>query len=520
MEIIVGWKRRFILLCLFVFFGSAQTGAQTDSLSNLFRNAYSVFELLRNDKGIYRDSKVFNGTDFHPSSVASIGMGLISICIAEEMGWINDGAGQVITTLKSITGQNPFFRPDRNPTGYFRHWIDMNTGVRAWNSEYSTIDSGILLCGALFCQRYFCDNEEINNLVNTLWQSIDWSKAIQDPTTGGIYLEMLENGEGKENAITLPFNEYMIVSWLAMHQEKEKGISGKATQLWQNHYARPIDLPIRTYQGIAVLTDSPNHYLSSFVVQFPYYLCHYFSSDSTYLDFFRQARQADRAWWSRQFNADPQQWGLGAGSANNGSGYLATAINNNPAKIYSPQIIAGFLPVAPTDTVDLLNLNRNKQGLYTLPFSQNQILWRKSLTDPTWVAPEVQGVDYSTMLFGLASLPRFLGNAFFETYNDFFGTPCNQLTSLSVREKGNFIISLFPNPVQDEIQVSLENLSRDPLTIQMLNQSGAPVFIREINIHNSALRTSVDLSGMPAGIYFLKVRQRERIHVEKVIFQH
>ena len=66
--------------------------AQQDSLTTLFRNSYSVFELLRNEKGIYRDAKLFSGTDFHPASIASIGMGLVSVCIAQEMGWINDGA--------------------------------------------------------------------------------------------------------------------------------------------------------------------------------------------------------------------------------------------------------------------------------------------------------------------------------------------------------------------------------------------------------------------------------------------
>ena len=43
----------------------------------------------------------------------------------------------------------------RNAKGYYRHWIDMNNGEQAWNSEYSSIDTGILVACALFCKNYF-----------------------------------------------------------------------------------------------------------------------------------------------------------------------------------------------------------------------------------------------------------------------------------------------------------------------------------------------------------------------------
>jgi len=31
----------------------------------------------------------------------------------------------------------------------------MSTGLRVWNCELSTIDTGLLMAGALFCQSYF-----------------------------------------------------------------------------------------------------------------------------------------------------------------------------------------------------------------------------------------------------------------------------------------------------------------------------------------------------------------------------
>ena len=88
---------------------------------------------------------------------------------------------QVVTTLESINGKNPAFRPDRNESGYFRHFIDMETGEVRWESEYSTIDTGILVVGALFTKKYFYWNNTISELVDSLWSSIDWSQSIANP---------------------------------------------------------------------------------------------------------------------------------------------------------------------------------------------------------------------------------------------------------------------------------------------------------------------------------------------------
>ena len=65
-----------ILILINCFSTNAQTSPQIDSL---FRNCYTVFELERLPNGMYRDSKLLNGTDYHPISIANTGMGLISL---------------------------------------------------------------------------------------------------------------------------------------------------------------------------------------------------------------------------------------------------------------------------------------------------------------------------------------------------------------------------------------------------------------------------------------------------------
>ena len=67
--------------------------------------------------------------------------------------------------------------------------MDINTGAQAWSSEYSTIDTDILVCGALFCMKYF-DNSEIDQYALELWNSINFDAAIANSSTGQIYLSM------------------------------------------------------------------------------------------------------------------------------------------------------------------------------------------------------------------------------------------------------------------------------------------------------------------------------------------
>ena len=510
-------KYKHLLFCFCIGFLPISSIAQNDTLNLLFRNSYSTFDVMRNELGIYRDSKLFFGSDYHPSSVASIGMGLVSLCIADAMNWINDAEDRALLTLKSIAGETPGFFPDRNISGFFKHWIDMNTGESPsdWTSEYSTIDSGILMAGALFCKKYFCANNEIQTYVDTLWNSIDWSKAIQNPETGGIYLAMQPNGEGINGSVTLPFNEYMIVAWLAMNQEGNN--LGNATQLWNNFYADAHDLMTRDYQGISVLTDSPNHYLSSFVIQFPYYLCHYFTENSTYLDFLSKARQTDSLWWANHPNALPHQWGLGAGSANFGFGYHACSVNNNPTAIYSPHIIGGFIPVYPEGAQDLLQLYREGSSSYNLPgVVGGKILWRRSLDEPAWNANEVQGVDYSTMLFGLASLPEFLGAAFFPTYNDFFSGPC-ATTSSEEKILNNNYFKIFPNPTSSSLSFSIKQNLRGPLKISIRDAHGRIIRITQEEKHTKYFEKEIDLHTLNPGVYYIELQMEKWIAMKKFI---
>jgi hypothetical protein len=45
------------------------------------------------------------------------------------------------------------------------------------------------------------------------------------------------------------------------------------------------------------------------------------------------------------------------------------------------------------------------------------LLWRYSVSDPSWIPEEIQGIDYAGVLVGLAA--HVFGTAFLEEHNDF-----------------------------------------------------------------------------------------------------
>lgn len=396
--------------------GKATEGKPSSAsiLANLFRNSYRVYELQRNAKGIYRDSKLFSGADYHPASVANVGIGLMSLCIADKMQWTTNASQQVITTLRTIMGSDPAFHLDRNSAGFPRHFVDMETGAQAWSSEYSTIDAAIMVNGALFCKKYFSTNTTIANLADSLYKSINWSKAIANPTAGTMYLSLDANGNGI--GTTSVYNEYMLVAYLAY--KAENGAGGNATTLWNNFFANTANLPKSNYWGFETLTDYPGSFLPDFIPQFCYYMCNPYSASTQYMTYMNNSMQADKKWWSFTSGIGLYEWGLGAGS-DPSTGYHADRIDDNANKIVSPHIISGFIPINSAAKDDLVSMYNANKGVYTLPGSTDKILWRYSITNSSWRAPEVQGVDFSTMLFGLASLTGNCGPAFFTTNNNY-----------------------------------------------------------------------------------------------------
>lgn len=111
------------------------------------------------------------------ASIASTGFGLTAICIAEHRGYIarSEARQRVITTLHFLVNKLPHHR------GFFYHWADINTGERVWDSEVSSIDTAILLCGILTCRTHFRDTD-ITLLAHSISNRVEWTWLSEDTT--------------------------------------------------------------------------------------------------------------------------------------------------------------------------------------------------------------------------------------------------------------------------------------------------------------------------------------------------
>ena len=109
------------------------------------------------------------------ASIASTGFGLTAICIGEMRGYVSysDARLRVIKSLNFLWHKLPTHR------GFFYHFANINTGERLWDSEVSSVDTAILLCGVLTCHQHFQD-ETIKQLAHAIFDRVDWTWLSED----------------------------------------------------------------------------------------------------------------------------------------------------------------------------------------------------------------------------------------------------------------------------------------------------------------------------------------------------
>jgi hypothetical protein len=125
-----------------------------------------------------------------PSSIAATGLALSVYPVAVERGFATRAAAivAVLTTLRFFWNSPQGPEPDATGyRGFYYHFLDMHSGRRVWECELSTIDSAILLAGALSVAQYFdadtAEEKEIRHLADALYRRADWAWAQNGGTT-------------------------------------------------------------------------------------------------------------------------------------------------------------------------------------------------------------------------------------------------------------------------------------------------------------------------------------------------
>lgn len=223
-------RRELLKASSMVAVGAAVPGGAAPSAATRSRSLPAFYEAIerRTFRWFWESVNRKNGLvpDRWPtpsfSSIAAVGFALPAYAIGAERGWCSRAEARdlTLTTLRFFRNapQGPGATGVSGHQGFFYHFLDMETGLRYRNTELSTIDTTILLMGALFAGQYFDRDHprerEIGQLANALYDRVNWDFFRSD---GRPALSMgWHPGQGLLPANWVGFNEGMSVNILAL----------------------------------------------------------------------------------------------------------------------------------------------------------------------------------------------------------------------------------------------------------------------------------------------------------------
>ena len=293
----------------------ARQAAFIDTLQ--YRSFLYFINEINPEKGLVRD----RSAEGSPASIAGSGFAIPVWAVGAERGWISRERA-VWLTLNTLRF---FWKSDQSKspsaTGYqgmYYHFLNMKNGKRTWESELSTIDSGLLIAGAHFARNFYsrnnADEHEIRRLASSLTERVNWDWAVL--RNGGRFNNTLSLGwkpeKGFEPVGWVGYNEALIMYIVAAGS----GLSGaqKAYRRWLSFYDWR-----EAYPGLELVSFPPmfGHHYSHMFVDFRNLPDSYMREKK--LDYFENARRAVQV--QRRYAMDnPRQfagydsltWGLTA----------------------------------------------------------------------------------------------------------------------------------------------------------------------------------------------------------------
>jgi hypothetical protein len=179
------------------------------------------------------------------ASIAVAGFALSAYPVAVERGWMTraDAVQRSLATLRFFWESDQSGAPESTGyNGFYFHFLHMDSGTRAWQSELSLIDSALLLAGMLIAASYFdepnADEAELRRLADDLYRRVDWRWA-QCETAAVVHGWKPESGflnygwEGYSEAILL----YVLGLGSPTHPLTEASFDAwTVTYQWENLY--------------------------------------------------------------------------------------------------------------------------------------------------------------------------------------------------------------------------------------------------------------------------------------------
>ncbi|MGH9929531.1 MAG: glucoamylase family protein [Pyrinomonadaceae bacterium] len=247
------------------------------------------------------------------ASIAATGFGLTALCIAADRNWISHRQARERTRNTLLFFANKAFQE----RGWFYHWLDAKSGERRWTSEVSSIDTALLLAGALTARQYFRDDPEIPKLATKIYERVDFRWMLNGHSL------LLSHGWKPETGFLKPrwdtYSEDTILYLLAIGSPTHSISPASWYGLWRDRYR---------YEGYAYFTTIG---VPLFMHQYAHAWIDYRSRREIRgdrIDYFENSVQATLA--HRAFCIDlayefpafgPKIWGITA--SDSAKGYLA-----------------------------------------------------------------------------------------------------------------------------------------------------------------------------------------------------
>lgn len=411
---ILGYSARALLAAPAVKFASAMlscgdgspAGLQRPSpvsddefLDQVQRAAFLFFwEQASPTTGQVKDRALAAGNDTRTvSSIAATGFGLTALCIGHKRGYGDPAQTQsrVATTLNFLLNQLT------NVNGFFYHFIDMNTGARAWNCELSSIDTSLLLCGVLTCRQYFQD-PQIQSLATQIYQRVNWPWM----QNGGSAFSMGWTPEkGFISSRWDTYSELMMIYLLAIG-----ATSNPVPASTWDAFTRPNF----TYQGLTYIT---NLGAPLFIHQYSHAWFDFRNKQDKYANYFNNSITATKAHklfclsLQSQFK-DYQEnlWGITASDSANGyTAWGGPPVMGQPDGSVVPCAAGGSLSFVPADCIAVL---RNIRAQYPKAWQRYGFVDAfNPLTN--WYDADVIGIDVGiTMLMAENLRTQFVWSTF------------------------------------------------------------------------------------------------------------
>lgn len=283
------------------------------------------------------------------ASIAATGFGLTGICIGQERGYVSfaDAKERVLNTLRFLGTQMT------NHRGFYYHFANLNTGERIWDSEVSSIDTAILLCGILTCRQHF-RSAEITRLAYDIFKRVEWNWLSEDTT-------LLPHGWSPESGF-LPYrwdyySELMMMYLLGLGSLSHP-LPDKAWDAWTRMTFE--------YEGIRYIGS----FAPLFINQYSQAWFDFRGKRDKYTDYFKNsmiATDVHRRFCielGKQFpDYSDDLWGITASDSEYGYVVWGGPPETGPIDgTVVPSAAAGSLPFMPEGTLRVLKTIRTKYG--------------------------------------------------------------------------------------------------------------------------------------------------------------